>query len=312
MSLECSSKILFLEKRAEYLRKVREFFFERSVLEVDTPVLCQFPPIDSAIEVMEVDTSPGEIRYLHTSPEYGMKRLLAEGIGDIYQLSHVFRKKEVGSFHNPEFTMCEWYRMGTSMETLIEEVILFIELFIGHQKHQVLTYKEALQSYFQIDGESPLDKLQQVAKERGAFSLLDREEILDFLYSELEKNLPPDELVIIIDFPPSKAALSEVCRSQDGRFVARRFEIFYRGSEIANGYQELTDPIQQKKRLEEEAEKYLSRHGKKMPIDSLFMEALSKGIPPCSGVACGFDRLVMLGIGATSLSSILPWSWQEA
>lgn len=313
-----SSKIAHLQKRAAFLHDARAFFHKRSVMEVDTPALCQFPAIDSAIQVIELANSsqdqktPSQNRYLHTSPEYGMKRLLALGIGDIYQLSHVFRKDEIGQFHNPEFSMCEWYRMGWELKPFIEEVLEFIELFIGKKPREFLTYEKAFIKYLQVSSLESFSILAEVANARGCSSILSHDEVLDFLFGELEKELPQDVIVVVTDFPPSKAALSEVCLSEDGNWVAKRFEIFYRGIELANGYQELTDPAEQKRRLQAEAKKYQEIHGKDLPVDHLFIEALEEGVPPCCGVACGFDRLVMLGLDLGDLFNILPWSWSEA
>lgn len=323
MSLECSNqsltqnevKIAALKKRAEFLQKTRSFFLDRSVLEVDTPAICKFPAIGCSIEVMHVITAneSDPCRYLHPSPEFGMKRLLALGIGDIYQLSHVFRKGEFGPMHNPEFSMCEWYRIGWELDTFIEEVIEYVELFVGSKKRRFYTYEEAFQKYLNISShKSSLDELSMLVHSRGCPSKLTRDEALDFLYSELEKELPKDEIVVVTDFPASKAALSEVYTSEEGFLVAKRFEIFYQGIELANGYKELTDPVEQKRRLEEEAYLYLQIHKQDLPIDTLFLRALEEGMPPCCGVACGFDRLAMLGSKLKNILAILPWHWEEA
>lgn len=323
MSLECNNpviskdalKIAALRKRAEFMQKTRAFFLERSILEVDTPALCQFPSIGCSIEVMEAIVSQdiNDRRYLHPSPEFGMKRLLALGIGDIYQLSHVFRRSEYGPMHNPEFSMCEWYRVGWEFAPFIEEVIEYVELFIGSKKRQYYTYEEAFLKYLHISSQkSSLHELCMVAKARGCSSTLTLDEVLDFLYSELEKELPSDKITVIVDFPAPKAALSEIYTTSEGFLVAKRFEIFYRGVELANGYKELTDPVEQEKRLEEESAHYLQLHNVDLPVDTLFLEALYRGMPPSCGVAVGFDRLVMLGSNVKNILCVLPWSWEEA
>ncbi len=280
MSLALTNKVAILQDRAHMFAKARAFFAERDVLEVDVPCLSTSASVDAHIDLIEARCL-GKPAFLHSSPEYGMKRLLAEGIGDIYQISHVFRSDEKGERHNPEFTMVEWYRIGFTFEQLIEETIAFFRLFVDTPgDFETLTYRDAFLHYV------------------GRFpeSQEERDELFAF---EIEPQL---EKTIIFGFPPEQAALSRI--GSNG--LAKRFELFYRGVELANGYDELTDPAVQRKRLNEENQARISLGKKAYPIDEHFLEALEKGIPDCCGVAVGFDRLMMLRHEAEKLEEVLP------
>ena len=209
--------------------KARAFFAERNVLEVDTPILGNAAPVDLHIEIIAASTD----RYLHSSPEYGMKRLLAEGIGDIYQLGHVFRQGEVGRLHNPEFTMAEWYRHKFTFEELLEETLDFIRLFLGPLPSRILTYKQALHLYAK-DAPLPAEAEDWDADTKSSY-------LMGFV---VEPQIGNDELTVIIHFPASQAALARTTLV-DGELVAERFEIYCRGTELANGYHELTDAAEQ-------------------------------------------------------------------
>lgn len=297
------------------LQKARAFFAEKNILEVDCPALSQSAPVDLHIEVMRV----GQRGYLHTSPEYGMKRLLALGIGDIYQLSHVFREGEIGLLHNPEFTMAEWYRIGFSFEQMLEETCDFIRLFLGDLPVVQMTYRELLRQFLGIDYVVAMpQELIACAKTHGldvpsgAFEW-DKDTLLQWLIGFLiEPNLGRDHLFVLTQFPASQAALSRTQRLEDGEEVAYRFEVYVQGMELANGYKELTDATEQRTRLERTNEER-ERAGKvRLKIDENLLEALRCGIPECCGVAVGFDRLMLLRLKEQDLKTILPFSWEEA
>ncbi len=267
------------------LRRARGFFASNAVLEVDVPILSERASVDVHIDLIE-STCLGKKAYLHSSPEYGMKRLLSEGIGDIYQIAHVFRSDERGERHNPEFTMVEWYRNAFSLEEMIEETASFISLFLPDTpEFERLEYRQAFLRYVGFFPES--------LEERDRLFAL-----------EVEPNL---QASIIYRFPAEQAALSCV---KDG--YAERFEFFYKGIELANGYHELTDPVEHRKRFERNNLERLALGKPSYPIDTLFLEALEEGIPDCSGVAVGFDRLMMVRHCVDTIDEVIPFTWERS
>lgn len=288
------------------LARVRAFFAERRVLEVDTSILSKTAPIDKHIDVMRVEIAPGEVGYLHTSPEYAMKRLLAEGMGDIYQLSHVFRSGDAGRLHNPEFTMIEWYRMQLSYDALIEETLDLARLFLGPLPANRFTYREALMTYAGVDAlTAPHHELYACARQLDVSSAAqdwERDTLLNLLFSHLvEPHLGKNCLTVISGYPPSQAALAKI---QDG--IASRFEVYAEGIELANGYDELTNASEQRLRLIQANEERVQMGKPFLPIDEAFLSALEQGLPECRGVAVGFDRLLLLQQKAQSLAEVMP------
>lgn len=279
------------------LKAVRDFFFERNVLEVDVPLLVDAPVVDLHIEPMRAGK-----QFLITSPEAGMKCLLAKGSGDIYQLSHVFRSSESGRLHNSEFTMIEWYRVGMSYNEFIQETLSLLALFIGPKPSQTLTYGEAFERFLGINPfTASSEELCASADIPSEAKEWERETILHYLMGfVLEPKLPADAMVVITDFPKSEAALAKI----EGD-VAKRFEIYFGGVELANGYDELTDGEELRLRFEASNQKRLA-HGKEaLPLDKNLLHSM-ESFPDCCGVAVGFDRLLMLKLSATKLSEILP------
>jgi lysyl-tRNA synthetase class 2 len=309
-----AAKIPFLNDRARMLQNARHFFAERGVLEVDCPALSRFAPIDLHIEVMKVEGAG----YLHTSPEYAMKRLLSAGMGDIYQIGHVFRAQEVGPYHNPEFTMAEWYRLGFTFEQMIEETLDFIRLFLGPLPSLARSYRSLIREHLGIDyTTSALSDLLTLAaahqldlpKEAPSW---DKDTLLQLLISFLiEPKLGEGRLFVLTDYPASQAALSKTRLLPDQEAVACRFEVYYNGIELANGYHELTDAAEQRKRLESANRARIAAGKEPLRIDEHFLEALERGLPDCCGVAVGFDRLMQLKHGLATLHPILPLSWEE-
>ncbi len=315
MSTSLASRTKILKQRAQMLAKVRAFFSHKEILEVDTPILSHAAPIDTHIEVMSIPFQNGEKGYLHTSPEYAMKRLLAEGSGDIYQLSHVFRAEEAGRLHNPEFTMIEWYRISVPFQFLIDETLELIRLFLGDIPVHIYTYSLAFQKFVGIDYKiASSSDLKKIAEKNNLpltsdADTWDKDTFLHFLMAFL---IEPQfaGLNIIRDFPSSQAALAKVCQSGD-EMVAERFEVYFNGIELANGFHELTDPIEQRRRFVQ-ANNEREKLGKEtLPLDENFLSALELGLPDSCGVAVGFDRLLMLQLKKESLKEILPFDWDN-
>lgn len=301
-----------LRDRGHMLSAVRSFFEKREVLEVDCPLLSHAAPIDAHIDLFEVDLQNSQKGYLHSSPEYGMKRLLSQGIGSIYQLSHVYRKGEAGQKHNPEFTLIEWYRPGFSFKQFLEEMRQLVELFLGDLTQEVLTYREAFQTFANIDiQEISLPSLREKAAQEG-FHSDSQELLLNFLWGTLvEPHLGKGKLTTITDYPADQAALAQT-RVVDGEEVAERFEIYFEGMELGNGFHELTDPIEQERRLHTSNAQRTKLGKETLPIDRHFLKALEVGLPDAYGMAIGFDRLMMLRHKVDEISAVLPFSWKES
>jgi len=316
MSHECKTDTLI--DRAQMLRSARNFFFEKGVVEVDTPLLSQAAPIDTHIDVMRLSFKDGSQSYLHTSPEYAMKRLLALGMKDIYQLSHVYREGEIGPLHNPEFTMVEWYRLGIDLLQMINETEDFIRLFLGDLPAERITYREALIKYADLDyiPASP-HQIRACACSHGLAlsqeaALWDKDTLLQALMSFIvEPHLGKDALSTIYQFPASQAALAKTA-TINHETVASRFEIYYKGIELANGYHELTNASEQRRRFNESNQKRVLLGKEQLKIDENLLAALEQGLPDCCGVAVGFDRLMLLRHDKKTLAEILPFSWHNA
>lgn len=317
-ALSFDNKIARLQDRALMFKAVRLFFDQRGITEVDCPILSAQASVDTHIDLMSTLYLGKEKRYMHSSPEFGMKRLLAEGMGDIYQLSHVFRDGEWSSKHNPEFSMAEWYRLGFSLEQMIDETIQFIHLFLGKIPYHILTYREIFLQKTGID--------YVIANEQELFcyiqnqqipiypSLLEggRDALLNLILgSQIEPQLGQDEFCVIAYYPASQAALA-IKRWHGQEQVAERFEIYYQGIELANGYHELTDVDEQQHRFYEANTSRLALGKEALPIDENFLQALTMGLPDCCGVAVGFDRLMMLRQDRKEISDVLAWGWEQA
>lgn len=307
--IDARDRVAILRDRAHCFQEVRQFFSERAVLEVDCPLLTQAASIDAHIDLLPALYRGQETRYLITSPEYGMKRLLSEGMGDIYQLGHVFRDGERGSLHNPEFTMIEWYRIGFSFAEMIDETAELIMRLIGERPKETLSYREAVLRYTGLDPYScPLSALQNLVCSEDA----DRDSLLNIALGTLvEPQLGRGVLTLLTHYPATQAALAKKIRI-DGYDVAERFEIYANGLELANGYHELTNAQEQRERFHESNEARKALGKKAFPLDEHFLTALHKGIPDCCGVAVGFDRLMILRHGLTAIDSVIPFVWEKA
>lgn len=303
-----------LMARASLLRGIRDFFEREDVLEVETPVLSSAGNSDPRIESLSIDIN-GQRFWLQTSPEFAMKRLLAAEHRAIYQICKVFRGGERGRNHNLEFTMLEWYRPGWTHFELMDEVARLIALALGRAALPTgtLTYREAMRTHGQIDpwlcGENDL---RTAVGELGADASLDRDEALDLIFSvRVVPNLDPDSVIFIHAFPESQAALARL-DEELGYPSARRFEAFFGGMELANGYHELTDPDEQEQRIKTELEQR-RRAGLEQPTaDHRLIKALQHGLPACAGVAMGIDRLLMLRSGARHIDEVLCFPVERA
>ncbi|MEQ8259287.1 MAG: EF-P lysine aminoacylase EpmA [Alcanivorax sp.] len=299
-----------IKARAGLLSAVRAFFAARGVLEVETPQLARHGVSDPHIQCIPV---PGH-GFLQSSPEYHMKRLLAAGSGPIYQICKAYRDGEAGGRHNPEFSMLEWYRPGFGLDDLVDEVLsLFGELFPGVPSR---TYR--FRGLFaDVTGLDPLTTsdsgLIQCAEQHGAPEGLEKAAAVDYLMATtVEAALPAEQLSVVIDFPSWAAALAQTRPDTDGAEVALRFEIYYRGLELTNGYQELTDADEQRRRFERD-NRLRQEHGLNIvDADPYLLDAMRHGLPACSGVAMGVERLLMAQQSSDRISDVLTFPGDRA
>ena len=311
---EPSAGIYELRARAAMLAEVRAFFSSRSVMEVDTPSLGQFAITDPNIELFEVATPDGT-RFLQSSPEYAMKRLLASGSGDIFQLGKVFRSGEHGGRHNPEFVMLEWYRVDWTHYQLMREVAELIAETLRLSTWQIWSLDALLDHFCQINLHDAAELELKVAAENAGIDVvgdLDKLDYLDLLMTHVvEPGIASWGLVFIVDFLEQQAALSRIIE-RGGNSVAARFEAYVHGVELANGYWEESDPNILTKRFEADNGLRASRGQPVREIDERLISASRAGVPDCAGVAVGLDRLLMLAQGRSELSQVMPFSWSLA
>lgn len=307
-----------LRRRAEALAITRAFFRERNVLEVETPALVNAPVSDVNLGSVRVDV-PGipTPLWLHTSPEYAMKRLLAAGSGDIYQVCRVYRGAERGRQHNPEFTMLEWYRLGFSLETLMLEVAALVRELLGAALPvEHVSYQDALRQHAGLDPfHEDLTPLRTAARELGLDATIaqntERDELLDLVVgAKVGPALGSNSLTFLHRYPASQAALARLDPA-DPR-VALRFELYYRGIELANGYHELASGAEQRARFAQDNRQRAARGLPAASIDPRLLAALDAGLPDCAGVALGFDRVLMLATGATTIDEVLAFPVERA
>ncbi|NIC06876.1 EF-P lysine aminoacylase EpmA [Billgrantia bachuensis] len=313
-----SATMATLRERARLLAEVRAFFVERSVLEVETPVLGHGGSTDVHLASLSLEASTPagcERLWLQTSPEFHMKRLLAAGSGPIFQLARSFRDGEVGGRHNIEFTMLEWYRPGFSLDELIEETATLIRQVLGRDPGPLRRrrYRELFREMLGFDPFSiEFDTLSRIAGERGGLDMRDagRDDCLDLLMSlVIEPTLGHEGVDVVVDYPASQAALARRHRDpEDGEWVASRFEVYLAGLELANGYDELTDVGEQAARFDEDN---LARQRLGLPqvdVDRRLLAALAHGMPAGSGVALGIDRLIQLALGRASVAEVMAFA----
>ncbi len=300
-----------LRARSAFYRSIRDFFTARDVLEVETPVLSRHPVNDPNIQPIQTTPETAESRWLQTSPEYPMKRLLCAGSGDIWQLCKVFRSGEAGRKHNPEFSMLEWYRVGWDHRRLMDEVAdltsLLLEKRFPDLPRLSLTYAEAMVQFAGLQVHTADDaEIAELGQQLAGQDLeLNRDGWLDLIMSlKVEPSLPEDTLVLIDAFPASQSALARVVTDPEGVQVAERFELFFNGAELANGYHELTDSTELAQRFQQ--------YGEGREVDQFLLDAMASGMPDCAGVAMGVDRLLMHALGKNSISEVLAFDWERA
>lgn len=314
MNWRPTASINTLKARARLHQQVRTFFHERGVLEVETPALSQAgntdPHIDSFSTNSTTNTAP---RYLHTSPEYPMKRLLAAGSGDIYQICKVWRQEESGSRHNPEFTMLEYYRVGFSYQQLMQEVTTLLHTLIPtlKPKPNILSYRQAFLDHLQLDPHTAsIEELQHCAQQHhiDLQGTLAHQDWLDLLLTHcIEPHFPTNRLIFIHQYPAAQCALAKTV-TIDGQAIAERFEVYCGALELGNGYQEQTDYTANYQQLHNDA----AQRGHDMPVDEHFLAAMQSGMPESAGVAIGLDRVLLAATGQQRLSDVLSFAWDHA
>ncbi|AOV98129.1 elongation factor P lysine(34) lysyltransferase [Edwardsiella hoshinae] len=320
-SWQPSAPVANLLKRASIMATIRRFFSDRGVLEVDTPSMSQATITDVHLVPFQTHfvgpgVAQGMTLYLMTSPEYHMKRLLAAGSGPIYQLCHSFRNEESGRYHNPEFTMLEWYRPHYDMYRLMNEVDDLLQQVLECDSAETLSYQQAFIRHLDVDPLSA-DKaqLREVAAKLDLSNVADKEEDRDTLLQLLfafgvEPHIGKERPAFVYHFPASQASLAQI--STEDHRVAERFEVYYRGVELANGFHELTDADEQRLRFEQDNRKRAALGLPQQPIDEHLLAALAHGMPDSSGVALGVDRLIMLALSAERLSEVIAFSVDRA
>lgn len=303
-----------LRHRAALLAQIREFFATRGVIEVETPILSSAAVSDLHIESIAANVHGLGRRWLHTSPEYAMKRLLADGLGDIYQICRVFRDGELGRWHQPEFTMLEWYRVGWDEHHLMDEVeallvpILSCDGRFAPQAER-LTCRDAFGRAIGADPFAEDGTLAHALRQRGVEipDDLPEDAVIDLAFAAaVVPSLDPHRLTLIHDFPPSQAALALI---RPGRpATAARFEAFAAGLELANGYAELTDADEQQRRFDTDLQRRRNTGRTQVPIDQDYLAALRRGLPPAAGVAVGVDRLLAAATGVSDISAVVAFA----
>jgi lysyl-tRNA synthetase class 2 len=319
-----------LRQRALIIDWVRAFFRQRGVLEVETPLLCAAGAVDAHLDPIPARGAAGGRRtlYLMTSPEHSMKRLLAAGSGPIYQITRAFRDGERGGLHNPEFTILEWYRPGWDHHALMDEVEQLVGGVLaafgaggagaapGPVPFHRITYRDAFQSALGIDPHhASLDELARAARRAGApkpeSPPQDRDGWLDLLLvSGVQKTIGFDRPAFVLDFPASQAASARI--RDDDPLVAERFELYVRGVELANGYHELLDPREQRRRYTAANRARRAMGKRSLPIDHHLLAALLAGVPASSGVAVGLDRVIMVAVGASRIDEVIAFPIERA
>jgi lysyl-tRNA synthetase class 2 len=315
-------RVKALRLRAELYAAIRAFFSARGVLEVETPMLSAAGNTDPNIESFvtefhgHVDAGARQ-RWLRTSPEFPLKRLLAEGVGDCYELGRVFRNGEAGRTHNPEFTMLEWYRVGSDHRALADEVLDLVATAMGlvgrAVERRTTTYREWFRDTLAVDpflaSESELRNALGDVRIDG--DGLGRDDWLDLLITHrLQPALPANLALIVHDFPASQCALARIV-VRDDVAVAERFECYLGGRELANGYHELNDAAEQSRRFDADVAKRRARGQREVAIDRLLIAALPR-LPDCAGVALGIERLLQTMLDSDDLRGTLAYAFADA
>lgn len=309
-----SAQITTLKERAEIIQKIRNFFYQRGYLEVETPCISQYGVSDPYLVNVKtrVNNKP---YYLQTSPEYHMKRLLSYGSGAIFQIARVFRDDEIGRVHNPEFSLLEWYHPEIDHHGLMAETSDFLQEILYCKPLEKLSYEEAFRNICDIDPfNATIEDFKKLLERYELGNVLDpqeqdRDQYLFLIMSHIiEKSLEAlDHPVAIYDFPKSQAALAKVVNN-----TAQRFEVYYKGVELANGFNELLDPDIQKQRFINDNAKRKELNLEQIEPNKHLINALKHGMPDCSGIALGIDRLLMLALGKREIKEVLAFDIPRA
>ena len=322
-SWQPSSNIETLKQRAAFISDIRQFFASRHVVEVETPLLSQGTVTDVHLDAFDTnfehDTS-GENKtlYLQTSPEFAMKRLLCAGSGPIFQIAKAFRNESAGRFHNPEFTMLEWYRPDFDEHQLMDELDDLLQHLLDCERGLRVSYQQVFIDKLGIDPlQASLEELKAAVLSHSPSddwveTETNKDTLLQWLFSiriepvlgfdPISKNWQP---CFVYDFPSSQAALAKV--NPENEQVSHRFELYFKGIELANGYFELQSEAEQLLRFEKDNQQRLSINKAAKPIDHNLIDALTVGLPSCAGVAVGIDRLFMLKVGAKSIADVISF-----
>jgi lysyl-tRNA synthetase class 2 len=317
MAVELPIRHQALRLRARLYALLRAYFSERGVVEVETPILSAAGNTEPNIDGFSTSfTGPvgagARQRFLRTSPEYPLKRLLAGGFGDCYELGRVFRNGEAGASHNPEFTMLEWYRVGFDHRRLMRETAALVLAALASKGWSAdvveTTYRDLFADLGVDPFESTVDALRAPLVEFAIDPAgLSRDDWLDLLITHrIQPAFPKDRITVVYDFPASQCALAKI---RDG--VAERFELFLGGYELANGYHELTDAAEQRARFENDNARRRARGQREMPIDARFLDALPQ-MPACAGVALGIERLLMVLADTDDIAGVIAFPFADA
>jgi lysyl-tRNA synthetase class 2 len=310
-----------LKTRARLFSKLRDFFADKDIFEVQTPILSQAgntePSIETFVTAQQNNSQPS---FLNTSPEFSMKRLLASGSGSIYQITPAFRQEEQGKRHNPEFTLLEWYRIDFDHHALMGEVNALLRFvaddFLKLDRSQFYSYQDAMIKFADVDPfKASIEELEAATRKGGVDVVgmddASRDDWLDLLMSHVvEKNLPLNCPVFIYDYPASQAALAKIRKGSPD--VSERFELYINGMELANGFHELSDADEQAERFQKEQTQRKKQGQQGIPADYHLINALKHGLPECAGVAIGLDRLLMVLTGAEHINEVLTFPFDRA
>lgn len=309
-----TASLEMLRRRAELLAQIRDFFHHRGFLEVETPLLSHDTVVDRHLDPLAVtlfsdpqQPEKGERLWLQTSPEFGMKRLLAAGATATYQITRAFRGGETGPLHNPEFTIVEWYRVGDDYSAGMQLLGNLADEVLGLGQPERLTYRNAFLRYAQLDPFGDLPAPASLGLPSGA----DRDMVLDYLLTtRVDPHLGRERPAILYDYPASQAALARV--RDENPPVAERFELYVGGMELANGYHELLDTAVLRQRNRENNQLRTIDRKYVLPDESRLLAAMQHGLPACCGCALGFDRLVMAATGASSIQEVMAFPIDRA
>jgi len=314
-----SANLNMLRQRAQILSDIRAFFSHQKVLEVETPALSRAANTDPYIESFSLTNGQ---RFLHTSPEYAMKRLLASGSGDIYQICKVWREEEAGKQHNPEFTLLEWYRVGFGYHQLMKEVeSLLLSLLILNKPSKFYSYQQLFIEFLQINPHKAdhstlitCVKKNVPQLEIGDETNWQQQDLLDVLLTHcLEPVFDKEQLTFVYDYPVTQSALANVRpTTQIEEAVAERFEVYLGPSELGNGYQELTDAKKNADVITTELAQRKRQQQRAVPQDKYFLQAMQHGMPFTSGVAIGVDRLLMCKFNKHHIQQVISFPWATA